>query len=154
MEAAESRPAAEQDRLVIDQAIDYLASLGAEFSANDVRELLPVVSGSLIGTRFLAAAKGGRITRTGSTLADHEAGHARRVSTWIQGDGSKPVANAKQVAYRRLTPAEEQTVRTAHWALEAKSGLSNTTAARKVIRDLLDVLGQITGVNSSGDALM
>lgn len=82
MERAESASHAPVDRAIIDQAIDWFATTGDEFSANDIREVLPDVSGALIGSRFLAASKRGQIVRVGDTLATHKAGHARRISTW------------------------------------------------------------------------
>lgn len=49
------------DRQVIDQAIRVYAETGMEFSANDLRYLLPDVRRPLIGARFLAARKRGVI---------------------------------------------------------------------------------------------
>lgn len=85
--SALDRPAAGQDRQVIDQAIRHLAGTGRDFSAADLRELLPAVAGSLIGARILAAARGGRIERVGSTTTRHAKGHARRISIW-RGTGA------------------------------------------------------------------
>jgi len=79
---AESAQGAEWDRHVIDQAIMHYARTGLEFSANDLRGLLPAVAGSMIGARFLAAARAGTIVRAGATHASHRAGHARLLSTW------------------------------------------------------------------------
>ena len=155
---AEAGQSAEQDRLVIDRVIRHLADLGEPFSVNDARELLPPVAGSMIGARFNAASGRGDIVRVGDTLAEHEAGHARRVGMWVKATGSKPIANRKQVANhdasQPLTEAEELTVRAAHWALAGKGGIRNTGDARKVIRDLLDVLGRVTGVNGGDGTLM
>jgi hypothetical protein len=82
MALAESARGADWDRRVIDQAIRHLARTGREFSSNDVRGLLPAVRPALIGARFLAASKRGEIKRVGDVLADHKAGHARRVGLW------------------------------------------------------------------------
>ena len=166
MALAEDGQSAEQDRYVIDNAIRHFAGLGDEFSSNDVRRVLPVVSGSLIGSRFLAAHKRGEIERVGDELADHEAGHARRISVWRKATGSKPIANGKQVAKQSasgnavtpavtnpVTPDQEATIRRAHWALADKGGVRNTGDARQIIRSLLDVLGAVTGTNSTPDEL-
>lgn len=82
MAEAEARRAADQDRAVIDQAITHLAALGRPFSANQVRELLPVVSPALVGARFLAAARDGLIKAVGVTQASHTAGHGRLLRVW------------------------------------------------------------------------
>jgi hypothetical protein len=80
--AALDRPAAGQDRAVVDQAIRHLASTGRPFSAADVRELLPRVSGSIIGARFLAASRKKLIGPVGDAQARHAEGHARRLRLW------------------------------------------------------------------------
>lgn len=71
-----------QDRAVIDQAIRAVAARGRPFSANDVRHLLPVVRTSLIGARFLAAAKAGVITRIGYVVSTDPGTHARPIAQW------------------------------------------------------------------------
>lgn len=57
----------------------------------------------------------------------------------------------------RLTPEQERIIRDAHWAMEArgrgKSGIHTTTDACRVIRSLLDVLAELTGIDSAGDVL-
>lgn len=163
MASAEARIGAEQDRKVIDNVIAYLADTMDEFSVNEARDLLPVVAPQLIGSRFLAAANRGQIERTGDTQAAHEAGHARRVSTWRKATGQQV---AKQPESKLLTahgsvpsvrPEHERAIRDAHFALEArgrgKSGVHTTTDACKVIRSLLDVLGDLTGITGSTDEL-
>lgn len=82
MAAALAEPAAKWDAQVVDQAITHLARTCDRFSANDLRELLPAVAGSVVGARFMAMARRGVITRIGSELSTHAAGHARRVSVW------------------------------------------------------------------------
>src|SRR5262249_41743884 len=82
MSRALDSQAADQDRGVIDQAIRHLARQGQPFSANDVRKLLPAVEPSLIGNRFMAAARRGLIEQCGTTQATHEAGHARLLRVW------------------------------------------------------------------------
>jgi hypothetical protein len=169
MAAAESRRAAEQDKAVIDAAIEYLAGTGEEFSANDVRPLLPSVAGSLIGTRFLAASRSGLIERAGTTQADHEEGHARLLSTWRRASGSSlpagstvphgsrlPAGGVQPIA-PRVSPEAEQAMRRAECALaggRGATGLRNTTEARALIRQLLDALTDATGAEpASTDSL-
>jgi hypothetical protein len=82
MAAAEAGRGADWDRKVIDRAIAHLAATRQEFSANEVRELLPVVSGALIGSRFMAAYRRGDIERIGDVFATHAEGHGRRISLW------------------------------------------------------------------------
>ena len=57
----------------------------------------------------------------------------------------------------RATADEEQVIRRAHHALDArgrgKSGVHTTTEACRVIRELLDVLAAITGIDSATDTL-
>ena len=156
MANAESRIGADQDRAVIDQAVEHFASLGRPFSANDVRRVLPQVASPLIGARFLAAARRGLIERVGSTLAQHEESHAHSIGLWIRATGSTLPATRKQSA--SLTPDEEATVRAAHWALEArgrgKGGFHSTSDAARVVRDLLTILGRLTGIDAGGETLL
>lgn len=72
----------DQDRAVIDQAIRVIGEQRGHVSANDVRDLLPGVRPSLIGSRFLAASKRGELTEDGTVRATHAAGHARRLVRW------------------------------------------------------------------------
>jgi hypothetical protein len=57
-----------------------------------------------------------------------------------------------------VTPEQERIIREAHWALEArgrgKGGVHTTTDACRVIRSLLDVLAEVTGVGSSSETLL
>ena len=145
MAIAETALAAEQDRLVIDNAIAHFAALGDEFSANDVRRVLPAVSGALIGSRFLAASKRGQIERTGSTLADHEQGHARRVSTWVKATGRNAVTDGVTNSVRQdasgLTAEQDDALRRAQWALAGgtgRAGIPTIAAARALLRDIVN----------------
>lgn len=57
----------------------------------------------------------------------------------------------------RATVDEARVIRAAHRALDlrgrGKSGVHTTTDACRVIRELLDVLAAITGINSAGETL-
>lgn len=57
-----------------------------------------------------------------------------------------------------LTPEQERAIREAHRALElrgrGKSGVHTTTDACRVIRGLLDVLAELTGITSSEEAML
>lgn len=169
MAAAQSRPAAGQDALVIDQAIRHFADSGAEFSVNDVRRLLPVVAPQLVGSRFLAASNRRQIERVGSTLADHEKGHARRVSVWRKASGTpvvpRPRSGVQPTAPRQpaapqtpaLSPDGEAVLRKAQWALaggSGKGGIKTVAEARSLIRELIDVLGQQVGTGTGSDMLL
>src|SRR5262249_3543980 len=65
MAAAEASRHAVVDRALIDAAIRAEAATGQPFSANSIRSRLPGVAGSLVGARFLAAARRGQIERIG-----------------------------------------------------------------------------------------
>jgi hypothetical protein len=56
-----------------------------------------------------------------------------------------------------LTQEQEQAVHDAHWALEArgrgKAGIHSTTEACRVIRDLLAVIEDVTGIGAADPAL-
>jgi uncharacterized Zn finger protein len=90
MKAALDRPAAGWDAKVVDHVIRHLASSGKPFSVNDAKPLLPAVSGSIIGARFYAAARSGRIERIGDTHAAHAVGHRRRVGLWRTTASTQP----------------------------------------------------------------
>jgi len=77
------RDAWSADRDLIDQAITTVAGRGTPFSANEVRELLPVsVKRSLIGARFLAAAKAGWLVRIGYEPSTDPGTHSSPVAVW------------------------------------------------------------------------
>jgi hypothetical protein len=56
-----------------------------------------------------------------------------------------------------ITAEQERVIRGAHRALElrgrGKSGVHTTTDACRVIRELLNVLAELTGINSSEETL-
>jgi hypothetical protein len=60
-------------------------------------------------------------------------------------------------AHAAITPEQAQTIRSAHRALEArgrgKGGPHSTTEACRIIRELLDVLADLTGITSATDVL-
>jgi hypothetical protein len=72
----------DQDRAVVDQAIREFGRMQATVSANDIRPLLPNVRPSLIGARFLALARQGKLKKAGYVPAAHAAGHGRMVAEW------------------------------------------------------------------------
>lgn len=82
MANAEARRGADWDAKVIRQAIGHLAASGEEFSANEVRAILPAVSGPLIGAGFRRAHQRGEIEVCGTVQAAHEAGHRRTLLLW------------------------------------------------------------------------
>ena len=71
-----------QDRAVIDQGLRAMCERGRPFSINDLRPLLPVVRMSLIGARFLAAAKRGEIFKVGYVASAEPTAHCRPVALW------------------------------------------------------------------------
>ena len=68
----------------IDAAILAAAQSGREFSANDIRDKFPGITGAVVGGRFTAAANAGLIRDTGkrvpSTLPST---HGHEVRVWI-----------------------------------------------------------------------
>lgn len=80
--AAVSSAAPADDRARIDAAIRDVAARGGVFSANDVRALVPDVSGPLMGARFNAAAKAGRIVHVGYERSTKASTHAHPIAQW------------------------------------------------------------------------
>jgi hypothetical protein len=128
MAAAEDRPAAGQDRAVIRQAIEHCARLGAPFSADTVRPLLPEVSGALIGAGFMAASRAGLIEQVGTTQVRHAAGHARLVKVW-RGTGRTRTVTGKQPQSRTRSTRREPNASTGLTAPRTASGRSRTGKA-------------------------
>ena len=137
MDAAQSRPAAQQDRAVIDQAIRHHATTGLLFSANTIRPMLPVVSGSIIGARFLAASKSGQIEAIGSVMASHRRGHGRRLVLWRGTAPAHSHANGQTPGPTPSpTPERPRPVTDASARSDASSGPTSleTKAARLLTR--------------------
>lgn len=74
--------ASPDERSRIDAAIRQVAARGGVWSANDVRVLVPDVSGPLMGARFNAAAKAGLITRVGYEPSTKGSTHGHPVAQW------------------------------------------------------------------------
>ena len=70
------------DKQLIDSAIDAQSLLRHEWSANDLRRMLPDVRQPLIGARIRAAAKAGRIVHVGYTPSNLPSTHAHDIKTW------------------------------------------------------------------------
>lgn len=72
------------DDKVIDQAIIATAVTAIQFSANDVRPLLPAVSKPRIGARFQALAKAGHIEPVPGRFvkSSDAATHGHRIAVW------------------------------------------------------------------------
>lgn len=91
---AESSELAALNKDLIDQAIDAFAASGQEFSANDLRHLLPDdVPGPLFGARFLAGRSRGVIRPVGWVTSTKKNTHAKPVARWV-GTGTDPGASA------------------------------------------------------------
>lgn len=80
--ASVNAAASDDDRARIDAAILAVASRGGVFSANDVRPLLADAHGPLIGARFNALARAGRIRRVGYEPSTKGNTHGHEVKTW------------------------------------------------------------------------
>lgn len=74
-----------RDKALIDEAIDALAETGQEFSANEVRELLPdTVRASLMGARFAHARQNRGVIRfAGYVTSTKRNTHAKPVGRWV-----------------------------------------------------------------------
>jgi hypothetical protein len=70
------------DRSVIDQAIEAVGRRNVIFSANEVRPLLPKVRAALIGARFLAMAKAGKLEFVGFTTSTDPGAHSALLRRW------------------------------------------------------------------------
>ena len=83
MAQAEDADATGWEKALIDQAIRAFAATGQPFSANDLRPLLPDVRSSLMGSRFMAAAKAGQIRRVGLATSTKKNTHSKDVGRWV-----------------------------------------------------------------------
>lgn len=86
----------DQDIAVVDQAILTVADRGGQFSANDVRPLLPALrSRNLIGARFNALRTAKRITRVkGSYVPSTDPGtHGHPIAVWVSTCGVSPMVS-------------------------------------------------------------
>lgn len=73
----------EWQRAVVDQAIAAAARTGRQFSANDVRPLLPAgVRPALVGARFMAASRRRAIVKVGWVPSTDPGTHAHPVALW------------------------------------------------------------------------
>lgn len=79
--ATAAAPPADRDR--IDAAIRKVAARGGEFSANSVRELVPDLTGPLMGARFNALARAGEIRHVGYEKSRKASTHAHDVKVWV-----------------------------------------------------------------------
>lgn len=70
----------------------------------------------------------------------------------IRTGGSRP-----HIISAAMTVQQAQAIRDAHWAMDArcrgKDGPHTVTDCVKLIRELLDLLGSITGIESAADVL-
>lgn len=80
--AAVNAAATDDDKARIDAAILRVAARGGEFSANDVRPLLDGLTGGIVGARFNALARAGRIVRVGYVASTKGNTHSHPVATW------------------------------------------------------------------------
>lgn len=84
MAKTENSSKADVDKALIDDVIAIFARSNRLFSANDVRGHLPDdVNQSLIGNRFMNAAKAGVIRHAGDTTSTKRSTHAKAVGCWI-----------------------------------------------------------------------
>lgn len=83
MALAETGDQADWDRKLIDQAIAAFAITGEPFSANDLRDLLPDVRTTLMGSRFYAASVREEIRKVGDATSTKKNTHAKPVALWI-----------------------------------------------------------------------
>lgn len=83
MAMAEEADRSGWDKKVIDQAIEAFARDGRPFSANDLRDLLPDVRTSLMGSRFYAASVAGLIRKQGRVTSTKRNTHAKDIDLWV-----------------------------------------------------------------------
>lgn len=70
-------------RRTFDQRLRYLAGTGRDFTADDVREVVPdPVSLNAVGAMFAAAAASGLIVKVGYRPSDRPESHGRVVTVW------------------------------------------------------------------------
>lgn len=122
MAQAEAADLLGYDRAIIDQAIVAFAELGQPFSANNLRDLLPDVRTSLLGSRFYAASCAGTIVRVGVVPSTKENTHHKPIELWLGAAAAERVSQGD--------PLEEPNpaVRAAHRALEEVLGPVSTAA--------------------------
>lgn len=70
--------------LMVDDVIARFAATGMPFSANDIRDALPVVAGPLVGARVKAASmrRPQEIRPVGRTRSSLRSTHAKDITVW------------------------------------------------------------------------
>ncbi|MGW7617349.1 hypothetical protein ACWGLG_16080 [Streptomyces antimycoticus] len=90
------------DRFLCEQAIFHFGLACHEFSANDLRDLLPEMGHGYLGAAINALARGGVIAKTGQLVPSTQARtHGHGIYVWTLTSKGRGIA-----AQRRARPAE------------------------------------------------
>lgn len=88
------------DRFLVEQAVWHFGLACDEWSANDLRELLPEIGHGFLGAAINALARGGIIAKTGQLVPSTQARtHGHGIYVWQLTDKGRAIA-----ARRRARP--------------------------------------------------
>lgn len=87
------------DQFLVEQAVLHIGSRFPEFSANDLRDLLPVMGHGFLGAAINSLRCGGLIEHTGMVVPSTlDSTHGHRISVWQLTDKARLIAIARAAA--------------------------------------------------------
>lgn len=93
----------EWDRFLVEQAVLHFGEKHAEFSCNQVREVLPDLGPGFLGAAINSLRTGGIIAHTGRTVfSTQERTHGHRIALW------KLTADGRRIALQRRAARVQQ----------------------------------------------
>lgn len=89
------------DQFLVEQATLHVGSRHDEFSANDLRDLLPEMGHGFLGAAINSLRCGGLIEHTGRVVPSTlDSTHAHRISVWRITDEARHIAATRTAARR------------------------------------------------------
>ncbi|MGW3428004.1 hypothetical protein ACWDHW_08605 [Streptomyces melanosporofaciens] len=89
------------DRFLVEQAVYHYGLACDEWSANDLREVLPEMGHGYLGAAINALARGGVIRKTGQLVPSTQAStHGHGIYVWQLTDKGRAIATTRRAARR------------------------------------------------------
>ncbi|WP_030304196.1 hypothetical protein [Streptomyces katrae] len=89
------------DQFLVEQAVLHIGTRHTEFSANDIRDLLPELGHGFLGAAINSLRLGGLIEHTGRVVPSSlDSTHAHRISVWQLTDKARGIAAGRDAAKR------------------------------------------------------
>lgn len=89
------------DRFLVEQAVWHFGLACDEWSANNLRELLPEMGHGYLGAAINALARGGIIAKTGQLVPSTQARtHGHGIYVWQLTDKGRAIATTRRAARR------------------------------------------------------